>query len=161
MDSLCLTCSSSLRSNEHTFTTECCQKPICSSCIAANPRLTRYNPCIFCLGGVEVVGARSSKGKQQQLVPPDKVNINGAVRDQDTFILGDDDEDEDEDGEAPPPYLEQTSSQAQEPDLSENSGSPHEYFIQPSDTLHGIALRFGVDVRTFNTNNQLILIYLC
>jgi len=104
---------------------------------------------------VEVVGARSSKGKQQQLVPPDKVNINGAVRDQDTFILGDDDEDEDEDGEAPPPYLEQTSSQAQEPDLSENSGSPHEYLIQPSDTLHGIALRFGVDGRELCRLNNL------
>lgn len=150
--SLCLACSSSLppRSHEPFFTTQCCNKPICASCISNNPRLARYNPCLACLGGVEAIGSRSSGGKQ--LVPPEKVNIDGAVRDEDTFILGDD---EDSEEEGPPPYLEQTSTSSSSsqavgspPDISEVtvSDTPHKYHIRQGDSLHGIALRFGVNV---------------
>ncbi|KAJ7940760.1 hypothetical protein B0H13DRAFT_1585505 [Mycena leptocephala] len=89
---LCLACSSSLppKSTEHVFTTLCCSRPICPLCIAANPRLARYNPCLACLGGVGVVGAGASTSALKQSAPTSR-NVDGAVRDEDTFVLGDDD----------------------------------------------------------------------
>ncbi|KAJ4479989.1 hypothetical protein J3R30DRAFT_3701134 [Lentinula aciculospora] len=178
---LCFACSSSLPPRSHTpaFTTQCCQKPICSSCISANPRLARYNPCLACLGGVQVVGSRRNGGKQQQLASPEKINIDGAMRDEDTFVLGDDEEDEenlDENGAALPPYVEQSSSQslsslAQATDLQRTNLLPilpkaidmktnthdntAQYYIQRGDTVHGIALRFGVDGRGLCRLNKL------
>ncbi|KAJ3757663.1 hypothetical protein EV360DRAFT_83816 [Lentinula raphanica] len=175
---LCLACSSSLppRSHSKLYMTQCCDKPICDSCISANPRLARYNPCLACLGGVQAVGSRQTfDGKS---VPLEKLNIDGAVRDEDTFVLGDDDDDEDlqEQQVPPPPYIEQLSSQsyssAQEAneqcttssqvEVSANvkmdSDVPNhssEYHIRRGDTVHGIALRFGVDGRELCRLNKL------
>jgi hypothetical protein len=108
---LCLACSCSLpRSNDGIFITACCARPICPTCLSSNPRLARYNPCLACLGGV---GAVSSKGKKWDEALSSS-NVDGAVRDEDTFMVGDD-EDEDEDNQGghidesslldpPPPY---------------------------------------------------------
>jgi len=106
---LCLACSSSLPPNvddSELFMTKCCQRPICPRCLETNPRLARYNPCLACLAGVGVIQASSSTrntsggkhvggtGAQSARVE----NLDGGVKDQDMFVLGDDDEDdEDED----------------------------------------------------------------
>ncbi|KJA26385.1 hypothetical protein HYPSUDRAFT_52658 [Hypholoma sublateritium FD-334 SS-4] len=193
------------------FITQCCQRPICPSCISANPRLARYNPCLVCLGGVSAVASRatsstytpdhsSTKGEDP---PKSGYNLDGFVRDEDTFILGDD-EDEDEDYERssrgrspldtnpPPPYeppsagddssptlsyvnppmqnefsatpvehlLTASSSAPSDPaasDLEDRDAPsvPYKYYLNPSDTLTGICLRFGVDSREVCTLNSL------
>ncbi|KAF8907318.1 hypothetical protein CPB84DRAFT_1768912 [Gymnopilus junonius] len=109
---LCLACSSSLPPSKSTlssffskdnsiYITKCCQRPICPSCIASNPRLARYDPCLACLGGVGVVASGSgsqlpSSGKGMVLMSPG-LNLDGSVRDEATFILGDDEDDNDDD----------------------------------------------------------------
>lgn len=93
-------------------------------------------------------------------MPPDKVNIDGAVRDEDTFVLGDDDSDEEgldglnKESAAPPPYLEQT--QTPEPSVP----APNEYYIQRDDSLTSIALRFGVSVRSPSKPYSITLIFI-
>jgi len=123
MTSLCLVCSSSLppsRSSTVIFTTNCCQRPICPSCIASNPRLARYDPCLACLVGVGVLTTMSK----------------------DTFILGDDDDDEDE-GVS----VAKAESQAEDRNSpNELSLVPYKYYLNRSDTLQGLSLRFGIDV---------------
>ncbi|KAJ6513368.1 hypothetical protein C8R45DRAFT_1154578 [Mycena sanguinolenta] len=136
MTSLCLACSSSLPpKSDKLFTTECCNQPICAQCIAVNPRLARYNPCLACLGGVAVVGSGKS----------DRNNIDGAVRDEDNFAIGDDEDDEEQAAVDPAP--------AQETPVAQ--GPPSEYYIKRSDTLQGIAMRFKVDGRTLCLLNNL------
>lgn len=131
---LCLACSSSLPPLRPTpaagvFKTPCCRRPICPSCLLSNPRLARYDPCLACLGGVGVVGARM-KGNS---------NVDGAVRDADMFVLGDDEDDDRESG--PPSY-----SEALPLEVSEAPPAPLKYYINRRDTLQGIALRFGIPV---------------
>ena len=83
--------------------TKCCGRPICPRCLEGNPRLARYNPCLACLAGVGVVQASSSARKRTAAtggsgVQPAKVeNLDGGVKDQDLFVLGDDDDDDDGD----------------------------------------------------------------
>ncbi|KDR78880.1 hypothetical protein GALMADRAFT_64579 [Galerina marginata CBS 339.88] len=131
---LCLACSSSLPPLKSSsgnlnvnsiFITNCCQRPICPLCIASNPRLARYDPCLACLGGVGIVssGSTMTTGKGKAQISPgintnSNANLDGAVRDEDTFVLGDDSDDDDdyEDGKGarsrrlvdapapPPPY---------------------------------------------------------
>ncbi|KAK7030269.1 hypothetical protein VNI00_014286 [Paramarasmius palmivorus] len=134
---LCLACSSSLpprtSQTQKIFITPCCNQPICPSCITANPRLERYNPCLMCLGGVDAVSKSTSKGEGNEEQGRRKErNVDGSVRDEDLFVLGDDDEqDEDEDEgdgdghgqgdrnpETPPAYTETLTSQAGELDGS-------------------------------------------
>ncbi len=147
---LCLACSCSLRVSEKVFTTPCCHQSICTQCVSSNPRLTRYNPCLACLGGVGVIAA--GKGKVDVTV---NANIDGALRDEDTFVVGDDDDDE-----IPPPYLATTDedkasaqnvASATTPLIEDHhkSPGPSQYYIKRTDTLQGIALRFGVDVSPF------------
>ena len=187
---LCLACSSSLPPSKATndassaiYITKCCQRPICPSCISSNPRLSRYDPCLFCLGGVDLVGMNGPSSSQgHRFMIPADVNINGEVRDQDTFILGDDDDDEEEEAErkisagggaasisSPPlydsesiidPWKEGESprhesatltsnsiSQAEEPSFPKHGNTrPYRYYINRSDTLQGLSLRFGIDV---------------
>ncbi|KAJ7034947.1 hypothetical protein C8F04DRAFT_545692 [Mycena alexandri] len=175
---LCLACSSSLppKTTEPIFTTRCCSRPICPSCISANPRLARYDPCLACLGGVGVVGAAatassSGSGNATPVQRPSR-NIDGAVRDEDTFVLGDEDDedgegDEGEDGSVPPSEVVQASSATavqnraieSEPSLTPSSPgapeTPSKYYIKRGDTLQGIALRFGVDGRLLCRLNTL------
>ncbi|TFK40265.1 hypothetical protein BDQ12DRAFT_711660 [Crucibulum laeve] len=187
---LCLACSSSLpplkgkstAPGPHTdiYITHCCKRPICPSCLKSNPRLARYDPCLSCLGGVDVVGSGSRqrtllarefalRSQNASLTPQ---NIDGAVREEDTFILGDD-EDEDEDmlsavSRPPPPPYEPISDDIQANTLlppsevpadtvDEQGGdrplpeggniAPKKYYIARNDTLQGIALRFALDGR--------------
>ncbi|KAJ7363925.1 hypothetical protein DFH08DRAFT_1015485 [Mycena albidolilacea] len=143
MSALCLACSSSLppKSAEPLFTTACCSQPICHMCIQANPRLARYNPCLACLGGVAVVGA----GR----------NLDGALRDEDTFAIGDDEDDDSDPSELPQYSAEPPTAPATVPAESSPAAAPSEYYIKRGDTLQGIALRFGVDGRTLCRLNNL------
>ena len=189
---LCLACSSSLPPSKTTndpstaiYITKCCHRPICPSCVSSNPRLSRYDPCLFCLGGVDLVGMNgpgSSQSHRFMNIPIPDVNINGEVRDQDTFILGDDDDDDDEDEEneaerlefsatgaasiSSPPHYESiidpwkeesphetatltsnSISQVEELSLPKPGNTiPYRYYINRSDTLQGLSLRFGIDV---------------
>lgn len=107
-------------------------------------------------------------------------NIDGVVRDEDVFAIGEEEEEEyDVVGEAasstpPPAYVElgdevsqpwstvksssdptggKTSTREGDASPKENddaqapSTAPSKYYIKPGDTLNGIALRSGVDVR--------------
>ncbi|KAG1733629.1 uncharacterized protein EDB91DRAFT_1148502 [Suillus paluster] len=172
---LCLTCSSSLlpKFDPDLFMTECCSRPICPACISSNPRLRNYNPCLSCLGGVGVVSSASAR------------NIRAAtVRDEDIFILGDDEDDEGEAHElapaspiskvAPPAYplpvssssslisestlITQTSNASAghaEVVVADKQCIPSRYYINPKDTLQGIALRYGVNGRELCRLNNL------
>jgi hypothetical protein len=127
-------------------------------------------------------GPNSSQGQRfMNILTPTDVNINGEVRDQDTFILGDDDEDEENEEErlefsagdgaasisSPPlyesivdPWKEEESpphetatltsnsiSLAEEPSFPKSDNTrPYRYYINRSDTLQGLSLRFGIDV---------------
>ncbi|KAL5503830.1 hypothetical protein ACEPAH_7901 [Sanghuangporus vaninii] len=87
------------------FRTQCCNRPICSACLASNPRLARYVPCLACLGGVHAVAGPSGSSSSlkhpissSQKLKQDKeleldTNLNGALRDRDVFVLGNDEED--------------------------------------------------------------------
>ncbi|KAF5382138.1 hypothetical protein D9615_004303 [Tricholomella constricta] len=157
------------------FTTPCCQRLICPSCIARNPRLQRYNPCLACLGGVGVV--RSPSGS----IPRSgaRLNIDGAARDEDMFVLGDDEDESNFDdekegltvaqdvlspGQSPPPAIiphkafqgdisttaieseiPTVEEDEQTPDGTEAESLPLKYHITRSDTLQGIVLRYGLD----------------
>lgn len=158
------------------FLTKCCARPICPTCLAHNPRLARYDPCLACLGGVRAVGSPRSAAEAP-------INIDAAVRDEDVYAIGDDEEEDDLDaGEAlagssgssdglpapvtpPPAYptelpTESSSSPAsnqgvnpgQDNDTNEKleDSASRRYYIRQDDTLLGIALRHGVDVRTIH-----------
>lgn len=153
------------------FMTPCCNKPICPTCVKANPRLTRYDPCLGCLAGVDAVGKRISSPLSANR---DVKNIDGAVRDEDTYVVGEDSDGNSEDDLPPPAYsldggeaaqasglrLPVPSSQPVSPPASgpTTGGSasemldpvtsigPSKYFLNKRDTLQGLALRFGVDV---------------
>jgi len=186
---LCLACSSSLPPSKSKlsaglFITSCCTRPICHDCLASNPRLARYDPCLACLGGVGAINAGNNKGKQVQRL---NINVDGAVRDEDTFVVGDD---EDESGDEqtggpdcrpsspPPPYVASlpampmdelepstpevsTASEASHTNTANGSSteistpSPSQYYIKPGDNLLGIALRFGVNGRELCRLNNL------
>jgi hypothetical protein len=128
--------------------------------------LARYNPCLACLGGISAVGGGTEK-LQGPLVHTAASNLDGAVRDEDVFVVGDEDEDGDEDGEgARAPGMVSLSSPSEgtgpleldnrlgpcaDPDKRDeptdsNQDSPGRYYIRPDDTLLGISLRLGVDV---------------
>jgi hypothetical protein len=158
--------SSSSSDSEPLFLTSCCGRPICPSCLTSNPRLARYNPCLACLGGVGAVGTKRLQGQH-----PVASNVDGAVRDEDVFIVGDEDEDEEgaadindgvaanagvalppSEGPRPPePDVEvRCLADADKPEepTGNDQGSPGRYYIRPDDTLLGISLRLGVDVST-------------
>jgi len=119
------------------------------------------------------------------------MNLNGAVRDEDVFVLGDEDLDDSEDDSEgsgsdsplpvtpPPAYTDGLSpdgrsssgktiiqddegkdiesTQNLDTDVQEGSktASIQKYYIKPTDTLIGIALRFGVDGRLICRFNDL------
>jgi hypothetical protein len=183
---LCLACSSSLppRRSRTTppastsysinnadvpiFVTRCCSRPICPTCVFANPRLARYDPCLACLGGVDAVGGASRFQREKQ---PPMQNIDGALRDEDTFVLGDDEEEEEV--QPPPQYLADLQSQCSPASLIPSAEPSRElaippakslpstallYHIKPGDTVHGLALRFGIDVSCPTIDSRSMLI---
>lgn len=224
IQSLCLTCSASLPPRKKTqdapqgecFITKCCSRAICPACILANPRLSRYHPCLACLAGVSAVasssglnskhtfrgtsasgrpsgnprGLLSSHGTEpktwvqiETASSDDAVlsfaNVDGSLRDGDLFIVGDDEDDEtsservSNSGSPPPPYpefplpsppLSRATATVIRPlsDHNEDNivtqhvigGPVHDTItIDKSDTLLGIALRYGVDVRALSTGS--------
>ena len=154
------------------FLTNCCARPICPTCLAHNPRLARYDPCLACLGGVRAVGTAQSAAEAPR-------NINAAVRDEDVYAIGDDEDEDFDPGQVatgssdssdntpapstpPPPYASQlttedsgsptllhstASSQGNDTNEKEEESTASRYYIRKGDTLLGIALRHGVDVR--------------
>jgi hypothetical protein len=106
---------------------------------------------------------RSVRGQQQV-----ELNINGAVRDEDVFVVGDEDVDEQvlemSDGEAvqilstPPNALPTELTRQPKHDVTgtprgdseeppDSSHASHgRYYIRPDDTLLGISLRLGINV---------------
>jgi hypothetical protein len=124
--------------------------------------LARYNPCLACLGGVGAVGTEKLQGQH-----PVASNVDGAVRDEDVFVVGEEDEDEDVaskiyDGEtvrAPGSDSSPSEGAPLQRDIRDNrprtdldkpdeptDSTPGRYYIRPDDTLLGISLRLGVDV---------------
>jgi len=110
-------------------------------------------------------------------------NVDGAVRDEDVFVVGDEDEEDDSEmrdgrtvktlavmspssevakppepdigsGAKPRADLGLNMNSSDEP-LDSNQGGPGRYYIQPDDTLLGISLRLGVDGRTLCKLNGL------
>ena len=97
------------------------------------------------------------------------INVDGAVRDEDTFVVGDDDDESGDeqtgasDPTPPPPYVASldtvptdepgpsppiASQPSQTATPSTTVTTPAEiskYYIKPGDNLQGIALRFGVN----------------
>jgi len=183
MNSLCLACSSSPSARKSvTFTTACCNKPICSSCLDKNPRLRDYNPCIACLAGVAVV-SKSTRSAQRRTDAASSAPATGDVytspftedqrREQETFVVGDDEDESD----IPPPYSQSSEASIQrvastsshpthqearpadvaspEIGVKNAQSGPSQYYIQPGDTLIGIAFKFGVDGRHLCKLNSL------
>ncbi|KAG2347956.1 hypothetical protein BDR05DRAFT_875990 [Suillus weaverae] len=175
---LCLTCSSCLppKSDADLFMTECCARPICPTCITSNPRLRSYNPCLSCLGGVGVVSSSFARNI--------RTANNDTIRDEDIFILGDDEDDEDDAHElASVSLISEPASSAYPLAFSSSSsltsGStlvkqtsdasaghaevvvtdeqciPSRYYINSRDTLQGIALRYGANGRELCRLNNL------
>ncbi|KAL0954865.1 hypothetical protein HGRIS_003799 [Hohenbuehelia grisea] len=173
---LCLACSSSLPPSkrlQNLFTTPCCGRPICPTCVASNPRLTRYNPCIACLGGIGVIASHQRSGKYAASEPVE-TNIDGAVRDEDTYVIGDDEDDVDNETSSPttstppPPYDPPNyTSTTQSVSISESSVTEAQankapqpqtapkYHIKRGDTLQGIAFRYKVNARELCKLNNL------
>ncbi|KAI0368720.1 hypothetical protein BV20DRAFT_968785 [Pilatotrama ljubarskyi] len=112
---LCLACSASLpprKAEARVYYTPCCSRPICPLCVTTNPRLTRYNPCLRCLAGVNAVNSRPSVSWKGQFAGgAATVNIDGSVRDEDIFVVEDEDDSDGDsclgrDGAAPPDNME-------------------------------------------------------
>ena len=145
-------------SEESIFITNCCRRPICPSCISANPRLMRSDPCLHRLGGVDVVASGMVSSSKSSM-----------VMDQDPFVIGDDDDSQEPFSEAvPPPYEEVAQNECQrteainaevqddmliEPNQQNPDPIPIKYYLTSSDTLLGIALRYGMNVG----NNNILL----
>ncbi|KAF8623611.1 hypothetical protein AX17_007314 [Amanita inopinata Kibby_2008] len=176
---LCLACSSSIppaiirrqkqrlqggcdakADSEEVLFTNCCERPICPSCVTTNPRLGQYDPCLHCLGGVDVIGLSQQKVALTQSVS------HVVTQDQDVFILGEDEDDQNEDGEekslpetAPPPYeepVQDTSPTVAVGDFHElREPAPVKYYLSRGDRLQGIALRFGVNGHELCRMNKL------
>ncbi|KAF9466561.1 hypothetical protein BDZ94DRAFT_1187314 [Collybia nuda] len=181
---LCLACASSLPplktstdlhgespvGTQDVFITHCCGRPICPRCITANPRLERYNPCLVCLGGVGVVRSGSNTPVSPHM------NVDGAMRDEDVFVLGDEDEDTDCENKQSERNIQLVPQRPTPVDLEHGNDhstlrntadkistelptlnylSPSKYYITRTDTLQGIALRFGLDGREICRLNNL------
>ena len=109
----------------------------------------------------------NTRGEEKHTLDASRdLNLDGAIRDSDIFVLGDEDDVEDVGLEgssptvAPPSYSEvqssSDSSRARDTpslsrrDKSEQSprlGVKGRYYIEKNDTLNGISLKLGLDVR--------------
>lgn len=109
----------------------------------------------------KVDGSAAVRGRQQVAI-----NVDGAVRDEDVFVVGDEELDEQvlemNDGEAV--QIASTPPNAQLTDVTRgdsekppdgDQGSPGRYYIRPDDTLLGISLRLGINGRVLCKLNDL------
>lgn len=143
MSHLCLSCSSCIRPLD-THRTPCCASPICASCVARNPRMVGWVPCLRCGDGKEVV-----KAPRRDVV------------DDARFVIGDDD-DEEEDEDEPPGYedvanggdggrasgpIEHVPITTTTAADATQSFEPLQHRIQRGETIRSIASRYAMDVR--------------
>ncbi|KDQ19360.1 hypothetical protein BOTBODRAFT_51790 [Botryobasidium botryosum FD-172 SS1] len=161
--SLCLACCSSLpsKSQASLFTTPCCGRPICESCLGRNPRLRRYNPCLYCVTGVAVTSVNRQDVEKE-------LEVNG-VGEEDMFVLGDLDDDEDDarynrvEREVPDKRSDEVISLSSTQELPsrgrspepQNGSHPTMHYIKRGDTLLGISLKYGIDGRVLCRLNNL------
>jgi len=155
MSSLCLSCCSNLSSkSEPQYTTKCCNRHVCDACLAANPRLSHYHPCLLCVGGIQV--ASGYRSLPAEYTSP---RVEQRKREENAFVIGDDEEDDEKNTTGPVAdkeatreivvgsgeslELQRTSEQASPPTLP---ATKPKYWIQKRDTLQGIALRLGINV---------------
>ncbi|KAH9856480.1 hypothetical protein C2E23DRAFT_443062 [Lenzites betulinus] len=134
--SLCLACSASLpprKVGSNVYLTQCCSRPICPNCLSGNPRLARYNPCLRCLAGVNAVKTTALHATSSNTT---RANIDGSVRDEDVFVVEDEESEPESEGESdetpseqpdlPPPNageLSQTNSKSTRHSIIETSNS--------------------------------------
>ncbi|CAK5269229.1 unnamed protein product, partial [Mycena citricolor] len=78
------------------------------------------------------------------------VNFDGAVRDEDNYVLGDDDSEDEDGAELPTAHPSPPTTSSTTP-ISSSS----KYYIKKGDTLQGIALRLSVDGRELCRLNKL------
>ncbi|KAF4596539.1 hypothetical protein EYR40_007761 [Pleurotus pulmonarius] len=114
---------------------------------------TKYDPCLACLGGVDAVASSRSQRPN---------NITGAVRDEDTYVIGEDDEDPDSDPSSdgrrstpPPVYQAEASENDIDFEVATSVIKDSLYHIKHGDTLQGIAFRLGIDARELCRLNKL------
>lgn len=115
-------------------------RPICHDCLKSNPRLARYDPCLACLGGVGAINAGNTNSKQPR---QQNVNVSGAVRDEDNFIVGDEEDDSEDEqtrdpvlrSSSPPPSYDTSPTVWSEDELESSAPTPGAvYPIQGSQT---------------------------
>lgn len=84
------------------------------------------------------------------------INLDGSLRDEDVFIVGDEDGDEDEDAniapellvrDCDPPSCRPPASPAADSTDANSNPPPSSHKIRKEDTLRGLARMYGVDVR--------------
>ena len=154
---LCVACCSTLRKDARgAYITTCCSKTICESCIRANPRLPEYSPCLACGGGVQVVGSSGRNSGSYKSPRTEQIE-----REANTFVVGGDSDDDDQES---PPAEQQPTGFKPATDMEKNSketeetpsqadaleqGGPRKYWLQKSDTLQGIALRYKLNVSSY------------
>lgn len=144
----CQTCSSELRPTEERYVPPCCNVPICGACIARNPRLKAYAPCLRCgdvrtrEGAAEV--ARGALRREEDRRKGEEV-----------FVLEDSDEEGDEatlaDEFARPTQTQAVAAQADTaPAAAEAEAQPRvveiKHLVSRGDTLQSIARKYATDV---------------
>lgn len=165
MSSLCIACCSTIpKSGAEAYKTSCCNKQICGPCLQANPRLRYYSPCLACCGAVQIVASSQRSAFKEYSSPLTEQQ----KREETTFAIGEDSDDDQAGGDP----LDGSSGLQEEPatalsismapisrsnaeESSEHTG-PAKYWLHKGDTLHGIALRFKVNV-CVRLHRQIIL----
>jgi len=168
--SLCLTCSSSIPTSSSPYTTPCCVRPICIGCLARNPRLREYDPCLQCGDLTTASGTERARRGRAEAERKRQAGEN-------VFTIEDEDDvDNDDapgggmaDGDEPPPYTggdDRSSrgsrgSAAASAASSVRTGSPGRgsvkeeeemqvvevrHPVSRSDTILSIARRYAADV---------------
>lgn len=194
-EEVCLACSGGIPPGaQPAHITGCCARLLCSACVRGNPRLARYNPCLLCLSGPSALAASSGitrdvRGSSSpaicQASQPStssfihqanthgvsvdsgkSINLNGSLRDEDVFVVGDEDEDDDAEvkgirNDAPSKCdndrrdtLPCRSPDVQESVAKAKSRSPV-HKIQKGDNLRSLAQKYGVEVRIIATQTFL------
>ncbi|WOO79817.1 uncharacterized protein LOC62_02G003332 [Vanrija pseudolonga] len=152
----CQTCSSELRPTEERYTPACCNVPICGACVARNPRLKAYSPCLRCGdvrtrdGAAEV--ARGAARREED-----------ARRVEEVFVLEDSDDEGEGEGEkaTATPLDEPTSRppQPQAPAVAEAQAEQRvveiKHLVSRGDTLQSIARKYATDPHALLALNNL------
>ena len=135
MPALCLSCASTIHSHD-THKTPCCTAPICAACIARNPRIVGWVPCLQCGEGVGVVEAlaknrRGRRDDEEEEGLPAYEDVAGID------VGGDDDNDDDE-----PAHRGQVAV------ASEADALAQYHQIRRGETIRSIASHYSIDVRS-------------